>query len=130
VATTLREVHSTNHHSWRAVACIDGQTYIVRPPASGACVCRERTGTDSAVSLRIGNNERVTDAIVKDPQVTHVPVFCGTRVPVQTLFESLAGGDTLEKFLLGFPPFHARWPWKRSPKPASCCWRAPHEASG
>src|SRR6187455_3437069 len=28
VATTLREVHSTNRHSWGAVAWIDGQTYI------------------------------------------------------------------------------------------------------
>ena len=27
VATTLREVHSTNHHSWGAVAWINGQTY-------------------------------------------------------------------------------------------------------
>ncbi len=28
VATTLREVHSTNHHSWGAVAWIDGKTYM------------------------------------------------------------------------------------------------------
>ena len=28
VATTLREVHSTNHHTWGAVAWIDGQTYV------------------------------------------------------------------------------------------------------
>jgi 2-dehydro-3-deoxygluconokinase len=28
VATTLREVHSTNHHSWGAVAWINGQTYV------------------------------------------------------------------------------------------------------
>ncbi len=28
VATTLREVHMTNHHSWSAVAWIDGQTYV------------------------------------------------------------------------------------------------------
>jgi 2-dehydro-3-deoxygluconokinase len=28
VATTLREVHSTNHHSWSAVAWIDGDTYV------------------------------------------------------------------------------------------------------
>ena len=28
VATTLREVHSTNRHGWGAVAWIDGQTYI------------------------------------------------------------------------------------------------------
>jgi 2-dehydro-3-deoxygluconokinase len=27
VATTLREVHSTNHHNWGAVAWIDGKTY-------------------------------------------------------------------------------------------------------
>ena len=28
VATTLREVHSTNRHSWGAVAWVNGQTYI------------------------------------------------------------------------------------------------------
>src|SRR5512135_2625873 len=28
VATTLREVHSTNHHAWSAVAWIDGKTYV------------------------------------------------------------------------------------------------------
>jgi len=28
VATTLREVHSSNHHSWGAVAWIDGKTYV------------------------------------------------------------------------------------------------------
>ncbi len=27
VATTLREVHSTSHHSWSAVAWVDGKTY-------------------------------------------------------------------------------------------------------
>jgi 2-dehydro-3-deoxygluconokinase len=28
VATTLREVHSTNRHSWAAVAWINGKTYV------------------------------------------------------------------------------------------------------
>jgi 2-dehydro-3-deoxygluconokinase len=28
VATTLREVHSTNRHSWGAVAWVDGQTFV------------------------------------------------------------------------------------------------------
>jgi 2-dehydro-3-deoxygluconokinase len=28
VATTLREVHSTNHHSWSAVAWINGETHV------------------------------------------------------------------------------------------------------
>ena len=31
------------------------------------------------------------------------PVFRGTRVPVQTLFDYLEGGDTLEDFLEGVP---------------------------
>lgn len=31
VATTLREVHSTNRHTWGAVAWIDGQTYVAQP---------------------------------------------------------------------------------------------------
>ncbi len=31
------------------------------------------------------------------------PVFRGTRVQVQTLFDYLEGGDTLEEFLKGFP---------------------------
>ena len=30
-------------------------------------------------------------------------MFRGTRVPVQTLFDYLEGGDTLEEFLQGFP---------------------------
>ena len=32
-----------------------------------------------------------------------VPVFRGTRVPVQTLFEYLLGGETIGDFLVGFP---------------------------
>jgi uncharacterized protein (DUF433 family) len=31
------------------------------------------------------------------------PVFTGTRVPVQTLFEYLEAGDTIGDFLMGFP---------------------------
>ena len=50
------------------------------------------------------DNEEVTSAIVKDPETMHgLPVFRGTRVPVQTLFEYVEGGDTLEDFLEGFP---------------------------
>jgi uncharacterized protein (DUF433 family) len=50
------------------------------------------------------NNGTVQRAITRDPDVMHgTPVFRGTRVPVQTLFEYLEGGDTLENFLEGFP---------------------------
>jgi uncharacterized protein (DUF433 family) len=46
----------------------------------------------------------MTKAIVRDPEVMHgTPVFRGTRVPVQTLFDYLEGGETLDDFLEGFP---------------------------
>lgn len=32
-----------------------------------------------------------------------VPVFAGTRVPVQTLLEYLEGGESIDDFLAGFP---------------------------
>ena len=36
VATTLREVHSTNRHDWAAVLWLDGQRMSARPPARRA----------------------------------------------------------------------------------------------
>ncbi len=57
-----------------------------------------------SVNVELSDNKHVTQAITKDPETMHgVPVFRGTRVPVQTLFEYLEGGDTLEDFLEGFP---------------------------
>ena len=42
--------------------------------------------------------------IVKDPDILGgSPVFRGTRVPIQALFDYLEGGETLEEFLQGFP---------------------------
>ena len=42
--------------------------------------------------------------ITKDPDILGgTPVFRGTRVPVQALFDYLEGGETLEVFLAGFP---------------------------
>lgn len=32
-----------------------------------------------------------------------IPVFVGTRVPVQTLLDYIIGGDTLDEFLDDFP---------------------------
>jgi len=44
------------------------------------------------------------DVIVKDPDILGgTPVFRGTRVPLQALFDSIEGGETLEGFLEGFP---------------------------
>jgi len=44
------------------------------------------------------------NAITRDAEVMHgTPVFRGTRVPVQTLFDYLEGGESIEDFLTGFP---------------------------
>jgi uncharacterized protein (DUF433 family) len=46
----------------------------------------------------------MVEAIICNPEIMHgIPVFRGTRVPVQNLFDYLEGGDTLEQFLEGFP---------------------------
>lgn len=39
-----------------------------------------------------------------DPEkMSGAPVFRGTRVPIQNLFDYLEGGETLDDFLKGFP---------------------------
>ena len=39
-----------------------------------------------------------------DPNVmSGTPVFVGTRVPAQSLFDYIEGGDTLDEFLRQFP---------------------------
>ena len=48
VATTLREVHSTNHHSWSAVAWIDGKTYVA--PTAELTICDRVGGGDGFAS--------------------------------------------------------------------------------
>jgi uncharacterized protein (DUF433 family) len=40
-----------------------------------------------------------------DPQkLGGTPLFAGTRVPIQHLFDYLEAGEPLEEFLEGFPP--------------------------
>ena len=39
-----------------------------------------------------------------DPEImSGTPVFAGTRVPVQTLFDYIEGGDDLDDFLNDYP---------------------------
>lgn len=47
----------------------------------------------------------MTDSVVvKDPEILGgIPVFRGTRVPVQTLIDYLTTGETLDAFLDDFP---------------------------
>ena len=45
-----------------------------------------------------------SSVIHSDPDILGgTPVFVGTRVPVQSLFDYLEGGDTLDEFLRQFP---------------------------
>jgi len=44
------------------------------------------------------------DVVHSDPEIMGgTPVFVGTRVPVQSLFDYLEAGDSLEEFLEAFP---------------------------
>jgi uncharacterized protein (DUF433 family) len=41
---------------------------------------------------------------INPEKVSGTPVFAGTRVPIQNLFDYIEGGESLEDFLEGFPP--------------------------
>lgn len=44
------------------------------------------------------------DLVEVDPEkMSGTPVFMGTRVPINHLFEYLEGGETLDEFLRQFP---------------------------
>jgi uncharacterized protein (DUF433 family) len=44
------------------------------------------------------------DVVHSDPELMGgTPVFVGTRVPVQSLFDYLEAGDSLDEFLEAFP---------------------------
>ena len=46
----------------------------------------------------------LTGLVSQDPEImSGTPVFAGTRVPVQSLWDHLEAGDSLDKFLDSFP---------------------------
>jgi uncharacterized protein (DUF433 family) len=57
------------------------------------------------------SSDQGIDYMAENSQIVHsdpdilggTPVFAGTRVPVQTLFDYIEGGDTLDEFLRQFP---------------------------
>ena len=50
------------------------------------------------------DNRIMQESVTRDLEVTHgTPVFRRTRVPVQTLFDYLENGESLDDFLEGFP---------------------------
>jgi uncharacterized protein (DUF433 family) len=70
--------------------------------------CKRLRKITSARTLRYSCTLRdiitFVEVIVKNPAILGgTPVFRGTRVPLQALFDYLEGGDTLEEFLDGYP---------------------------
>ena len=48
-------------------------------------------------------SSKITDFVHRDPEIMGgVPVFKGTRVPVQALFDYLKG-STIDEFKIGYP---------------------------
>lgn len=69
-------------------------TTFANPPAQAPRDERELIPSDSPLAPYISVN----------PGRMHgEPCFKGTRVPIQTLFDYLSGGDPLSEFLSGFP---------------------------
>ena len=65
-------------------------------PELYARFARVYTGTTSMALL--------SDIVHSDPDILGgTPVFVGTRVPIQSLFDYLEGGETLDEFLRQFP---------------------------
>ena len=47
---------------------------------------------------------QISEIVHSDPDILGgAPVFVGTRVPVQSVFDYLEGGETLDEFLRQFP---------------------------
>ena len=47
---------------------------------------------------------KLAGIIHSDPEIlSGTPVFVGTRVPAQSLFQHLEAGDSIDDFLEGFP---------------------------
>lgn len=50
-----------------------------------------------------------SSVVCRDPEIMGgAPVFCGTRVPVQTLLDYIEAGESIDQFLEGFPSVSRR----------------------
>jgi|ERR1700689_3839796 uncharacterized protein (DUF433 family) len=79
--------------------CSDAAELIRYAKCSTAIVARSATTTFTYAWYNYA-----VEVVVKDRDILGgAPVFRGTRVPVQVLFDYLEGGETLEDFLEGFP---------------------------
>ncbi len=60
--------------------------------------------TYSIIDMGVEQKLSVHEIVLVNPDIMHgTPCFAGTRVPVQTLLDYVAEGDTLDAFLADFP---------------------------
>lgn len=75
-----------------------------RPPRSGDPATRTKQVDAKRRNANYPSNMKTTLPIEVDPEImSGAPVFRGTRVPVQSLFEYLEDDMSLDKFLECFP---------------------------
>lgn len=100
-----RRRHSRRNHSpripctKRAAAPESPERFfytLVRHATKDWCILQENHLRTPIMNIR--------DAVHSDPETMGgTPVFVGTRVPVQSLFDYIEGGETLDEFLHQFP---------------------------
>jgi uncharacterized protein (DUF433 family) len=65
---------------------------------------RKRSTRKDLLIVAVKSTRRYQILIILDPYIqSGAPVFAGTRVPVQNLFDYLAEGDSLNAFSKQFP---------------------------
>jgi uncharacterized protein (DUF433 family) len=86
--------------AWKSIQFVCEQSYQHQPgnPRQDALL------DGVATTQRKGNLMNASKVISVDPEILGgTPCFMGTRVPVDSLFDYLQGGETLEFFLDQFP---------------------------
>ena len=106
-----KDGHISDYERYRAAQYIKGkmETYNI---SADDCTAEGVERLLPAVRTK-RNTDDGAQAVHSHPEIMHgTPVFAGTRVPVQNLWDYLEGGHGLEGFLEGFPSVReeqARW---------------------
>ena len=98
VMRSCRNTASIQHSSVVEASQFADAKWLVRPPGVTA------NDLEQAIHAYYAVRMKLPLVIHSDPETLGgTPVFVGTRVPVQSLFDHLEAGDSIEDFLEGFP---------------------------
>jgi uncharacterized protein (DUF433 family) len=111
--TARIRVHELTLHSHNAFGTPTVQPPLlplavrITPVSAAAAGRRLYAGVIRSVASRVylaTSMTRLSDIVHSDPDILGgTPVFVGTRVPIQSLFDYLEGGEPLDEFLRQFP---------------------------